>query len=83
MNNQELIEEVNNAWILSDDGSRLIKKDYDIIPTEQAFAVKLKTGTYTILRKSEKFDDEVLEKSENYENTLQMLQRLTKRKPDL
>ena len=76
MNNQELIEEVDKGWVLSEDARGLVKQDYNAIPTHVHYAVKLKTGTYTILRKTEKFDDTVLEKSESYENALQFLQKL-------
>ena len=76
MNNQELIEEIDKAWVLSEDNNHLIKQDYDVISTDQYFAVKLKTGRYTILKKTENFDDEVLEKSESYDNTLRILWKL-------
>ncbi len=76
MNNQELIEEIDKAWVLSEDNNHLIKQDYDVISTDQYFAVKLKTGRYTILKKTETFDDEVLEKSESLDNTLQLLREL-------
>lgn len=74
MNNQDLIEEVNVGWVLSEDSNSLVKKDYDVIPINQSFAVQLKTGDYTVLKKTDKFDDEVLKNSESYKNTLKFLQ---------
>lgn len=78
MNNQDLIEEVNAGWVLSDDAGRLVKQDYDTIPINQNFAVQLKTGDYAILKKTEKFDDEVLKKSEDYQTSLRFLQNCKK-----
>lgn len=73
MNNQELIEEVKVGWILSEDSKTLVKTDYDIIPVNQHFAVQLKTGNYTVFKKTDRFDDEVIKQSESYQNTLQFL----------
>lgn len=75
MNNTALLEKLDCGWVLSQDQSGLVKIVYDTIPVNRIFAVKLKTGNYTILQKTEKFDDALLKVSENYESTISFLKQ--------
>lgn len=73
MNNTALLEELAYGLTLGPDQASLHKINYDTIPVNKIFAVKLKTGSYSILRKTAQFDDEVLEATESYENTIAFL----------
>lgn len=73
MNNTALLEELAYGLMLGSDQESLHKINYDTIPVGQVFAVKLKTGSYSILRKTAQFDDEVLKATGSYEDTLAFL----------
>lgn len=75
MNNTALREELAYGLVLSQGHSSLEAINYDIIPAGKIFAVKLKTGSYTILQKTDKFDDEVLKATETHENTIAFLKQ--------
>lgn len=75
MINKDLLEELKSGWVLTEDKNSLKEVNYDTIARDQLFAVKLKTGSYTIMRKSDTFDDEVLKSISNFENTLSMLRQ--------
>lgn len=76
MINKDLREEQAAVWILSEDKSDLQEVDYDTISLGRYFAVLLQTGSYTIMKKTENFDDEVIKISENFQNSLQFLQKI-------
>ncbi len=73
MNNTALLEELTHGLMLGPDQENLQKINYDTIPVNKIFAVRLKTGSYSILRKTAQFDDEVLKATESYENTIAFL----------
>lgn len=73
MNNTALLEELAYGMVLGPDQESLHQINYDTIPVNKIFAVKLQTGSYSILRKTAQFDDEVLKPTESYENTIAFL----------
>lgn len=75
MINEDLQEEQDSGWVLSEDKNGLVKVDYDTIPLGKLFAILVKTGKYTIMEKTANFDDAVHRISEDYPNTLAFLQR--------
>lgn len=74
MNNQDLREEQEAVWVLSSEKSALREVDYDTVSMGEYFAVLLKTGSYTVMKKTDNFDDEVEEVSETFQNVVQFLQ---------
>lgn len=75
MINKDLLEKLETAWILAEDGSTLKEVNYDTIEQEKYFAVRLQTGSYTILQKAVSFDDKVVKAVENLDNTISFLRK--------
>ena len=75
MINRDLLEELEKVWVLSESEDALKEVNYDTIKVDHFFAVRLKTGSYTIMKRAETFDDEVLKRTESHDQTIAFLKQ--------